>query len=230
MLIRQFRVSRPVLREAVSRLAAIGLLSVRHGSGTFVARRDWLSSCTKLAGSAMAIEPKELLQFVEFRRVLESYAARRAAEVATREQALALDQTLEEALGVAGRGSKRAMQADFQFHCMLVEIGGNRLMRSLLELLQEFILVSMVRTRPPTLSDPESAVIHRNIAKAIRDRSPRAAERAVHAHMDLVIKRLNAISGLRKTRGQPAAAGRQMPNGRDSSERRPKPPRRTTCE
>jgi GntR family transcriptional regulator, transcriptional repressor for pyruvate dehydrogenase complex len=200
-LIKQLRVSRPVLREAVNRLAAVGLLSVRHGSGTFVARREWLASCTKLAGSAMAIEPKELLQFVEFRRVLESYAARRAAKAAQPEQVAALDRTLEEALGAAGRGSRRAMQADFRFHCMLVEIGGNRLMRSLLELLQEFIMVSMIRTQPPSLSDPESASIHRAIVQAIRDRSPQAAEHAVHAHMDLVASRLQAApAGEKATR------------------------------
>jgi len=189
-LVKQFQVSRPVLREAVSRLEAIGLLSVRHGSGTFVADREWLSSCIKLVGSSMAIEPRELLQFLEFRRVVEGYAARRAAAAAEPNQVAALDQLLEEALNMVPQGSSEAMLADFRFHCTLVEIGGNKLMRNVMELLQEFIMVSMMRAQPIVWVDPEGAGVHRAIMRAIRDRSPEAAEQAVHAHMDLLARRL----------------------------------------
>lgn len=193
-LVKQLQVSRPVLREAVNRLKAIGLLSVRHGSGTFVAERDWLSSCTKLVGSSMAIAPRELLQFLEFRRVVESYAARRAAAVAEPDQVAALEQLLEEALNGTPQGSSPAMQADFRFHCMLVEIGGNKLMRNVMELLQEFIMVSMMRAQPVVCVDPEGAGVHRAIMKAIQDHSPESAEQAVHAHMDLLAKRLAAAT------------------------------------
>ena len=194
-LVKQLQVSRPVLREAVSRLEAIGLLSVRHGSGTFVADREWLSSCVKLVGSSMAIEPRELLQFLEFRRVVEGYAARMAAAVASPSQVAVLEQLLEEALSIAPQGSSEAMLADFRFHCMLVEIGGNKLMRNVMELLQEFIMVSMMRAQPIVWVDPEGAGVHRAIMRAIRDRSPEAAEQAVHAHMDLLAKRLAAVDG-----------------------------------
>lgn len=220
-LMKQLGVSRPVLREAVNRLAAVGLLSVRHGSGTFVARREWLASCTKLAGSAMTIEPRELLQFVEFRRVLESYAARQAAQLATSEQIATLHQTLEESLAAAGHGTERAREADFRFHCLLVETGGNPLMRSMLELLHEFIMVSMARTQPPTLGDPESAAIHRAIVKAIRTRAPEAAERAVQAHMDLLTRRLEATpetetSPPPEAKRPPKRLPRKVPSGKRS--------------
>lgn len=208
-LMKRLRVSRPVLREAISRLAATGLLSVRHGSGTFVAEREWLSSCAKLAGSAMTIEPRELLQFVELRRALESHAARKAAALAGPEQVAALERTLEEALCVATQGSKRAMEADFRFHCMLVEIGGNPLMRNLLELLHEFILAGMVRTLPPAMVDPKSAAIHRAIVKAIADRKPDKAEQAVLAHMDLLAARLETPPAGRKRDNDADGAGKK---------------------
>ncbi len=218
-LLKQLRVSRPVLREAISRLAAIGLLSVRHGSGTFVAGREWLSSCVKMAGSAMTIEARELLQFVEFRRVVECYAARNAAQTATPEQVADLEQTLQEALGTATRGSERAMEADFRFHCLLVETGGNRLMRSLLELLHEFIMVSMMRTQVPTAADPESALIHRAIVRAVRAHAPRAAERAVCAHMDLLAKRLEGAPGDAGSSDREVSVARKRPAGRGPSRR-----------
>ena len=143
----------------------------------------------------MAIEPRELLQFLEFRRVVEGYAARRAAAAAEPNQVAALDRLLEEALNMMPQGSSEAMLADFRFHCTLVEIGGNKLMRNVMELLQEFIMVSMMRAQPIVWVDPEGAGVHRAIMRAIRDRSPEAAEQAVYAHMDLLAKRLAAVDG-----------------------------------
>lgn len=197
-LMRQLQVSRPVLREAVNRLAAIGLLSVRHGSGTYVAGREWLSSCTKLAGSSLVIGPRELLQFVEFRRVIEAYAAPRAAELITPAQLTELERLFETAMHIRPCAFREGVEADLRFHGMLIEIGGNALMRNIMELLHEFALASMMRTQPSAMLSAEGAQehnslslrVHSNIMQAIRDRSPQAAEKAIHAHMDLVAERL----------------------------------------
>lgn len=197
-LMRQLQVSRPVLREAVNRLAAIGLLSVRHGSGTYVAGREWLSSCTKLAGSSLVIGPKELLQFIEFRRVIESYAAPRAAKLITPEQEAELARLYERAVHLVPCSYEEGVEADLRFHTMLIEIGGNPLMRNIMELLHEFSLASMMRTQPGAMlsaaGSPEftsaSVEIHAAILSAIHSHSPEAAEQAIHAHMDLVVERL----------------------------------------
>ena len=73
-------VSRTVLREAISRLEAIGLLTVRRGRGMFIGDRHSLANCVRLVRSAMAITPGDLVQFTEFRRAVECYAAQRAAQ------------------------------------------------------------------------------------------------------------------------------------------------------
>jgi DNA-binding FadR family transcriptional regulator len=91
-------------------------------------------------------------------------------------------------------------------------------MRNLLELLHEFIMVSMMRTQPPTLVDPESASVHRAIVKAVRDHSPQAAEQAVLSHMDLVAKRLEAAAGA-ETPDAPRAVGRPKRAARQRSSR-----------
>jgi GntR family transcriptional regulator, transcriptional repressor for pyruvate dehydrogenase complex len=202
-LMQQLQVSRPVLREAVNRLAAIGLLSVRHGSGTYVAGREWLSSCTKLAGSSLVIGPQELLQFVEFRRVIESYAAPRAATLITPEQEAELERLFEKAVGITPRDFREGMEADLRFHGMLVEIGGNALMRNIMELLHEFALASMMRTQPGAMLNTENAQahtsasfkVHADIMAAMHEHSPEAAVRAINAHMDLVIERLKESEG-----------------------------------
>jgi DNA-binding FadR family transcriptional regulator len=73
---RDFSVSRPVVREALHRLQADGLVSSRQGSGTFVARvppRQIIKLAPK--GSIAGI-----LRTFEVRIALEGQAARLAAE------------------------------------------------------------------------------------------------------------------------------------------------------
>ena len=93
-LLKQFGVSRTVLREAVGRLETIGLVAVRHGQGMFVGDPDTLAGCLSLLRSAMAISPRDLTQFAEFRTALECHTARRSAELASPEDVAQLEAAL----------------------------------------------------------------------------------------------------------------------------------------
>ena len=90
----QLQVSRSVLREAVSRLEAQGVLNVRRGKGMYVGDRGSLSSCVRLVQSALTIATKDLMQVAELRRGIEVQAARLAAQRAAVEQALEKAQAL----------------------------------------------------------------------------------------------------------------------------------------
>jgi GntR family transcriptional repressor for pyruvate dehydrogenase complex len=215
-------VSRPVLREAVNRLAAIGLLSVRHGSGTYVAGKEWLSSCTKLAGSSLVIGRQEMLQFIEFRRVIESYAAPRAATMITLPQEGELEKLFETAVGIVPRTFEEGVEADLRFHGLLIEIGGNPLMRNIMELLHEFAVASMMRTQPEAMLNTATAQahnsasykVHADIMAAIRQHSPEAATKAIHAHMDLVVERLTASEGSEAAEWAPEQLPHPPPRGK----------------
>ena len=82
-LISQLGVSRTVLREAMIRLQAVGLVTIKRGVGTYVAEQDNLVKCARLARSAMAISSDELIRFVELREAIELHAARQAVRLAT---------------------------------------------------------------------------------------------------------------------------------------------------
>src|SRR5262245_45411202 len=69
-LVQQLQVSRPILREAISRLESLGLVEVRRGRGTFVADRNHLGSCVRFLHSALAIAPKDLIHFAELRTLV----------------------------------------------------------------------------------------------------------------------------------------------------------------
>jgi GntR family transcriptional repressor for pyruvate dehydrogenase complex len=188
----QLGVSRTVVREAVNQLESVGLLIVRRGRGMFVGHGSGLASCVKMLRSALALSPKELLQFTEFRRALECHAARRAAESATPEDLAAL-QTLCDEIDRADRDYLEAMQLDFQFHRRLMAITGNPLLSSVLEVVQEFVLAAMVRTTPQPRDRTQSHRRHQAIVRAIRTGNPDVAEKAMQDHMDRTVRLLEEI-------------------------------------
>jgi GntR family transcriptional repressor for pyruvate dehydrogenase complex len=199
-LSRQLGVSRTVVREAVSQLETLGLLSVQRGRGTFVGTGSSLTSCVKLLRSALALSPRELSQFTEFRKALECYAARRAAERATPED-LAELQTLCEEMDRAGRDDLEAMQIDFQFHRRLMAVTGNELMGRVLEVVQEFALASMVKTTPQPRDREQSHRRHQAIVRAVRAGDPEAAEKAMQAHMEHTLRLLEEMERRQKQTG-----------------------------
>ncbi len=196
----QLGVSRTVVREAVSQLESLGLLSVRRGRGMFVGEGSGLAGCVKMLRSALALSPKELTQFTEFRRAIECYAARRAAERATPEE-LAELATLCDDMDREGRDYLEAMRIDFQFHRKLMAITGNELMCSVLEVLQEYVLAAMVQTTPQPRDRAPSHRRHLAIVRAIRAGDPDAAEKAMEAHMEHTVRVLEDMQRRRKQAG-----------------------------
>lgn len=188
----QLGVSRTVVREAVSQLESLGLLSVQRGRGMFVGNWNGLAGCVKLLRSALALSPKELVPFTEFRMAIECYAARRAAELATPEDLAELQKLCDE-MDREGRDDLEAMQLDFQFHRRLMAVTGNELMCRVLEVVQEFVLAAMVQTTPKPRDRANSHRRHQAIVRAVRAGDPDAAEKTMHAHMDHTIRMLQAV-------------------------------------
>lgn len=188
----QLGVSRTVLREAIKRLQTDGLVTIRRGIGTYVADRSDLTNCLRLVRTAMALSPRELLQYVELREAVEVHAVRRAALEAT-------DREITEVEALCGEMEDEAqdwdvaMQLDLQFHLRLVDIGKNALMRGILEILHEHILEGMRRTTPQPRQCTMSRRVHMGIVEAVRNRDPDAAEAAIRDHMNILVRRLQEL-------------------------------------
>lgn len=189
-LVRQLGVSRPVLREAIGRLQSIGLLTVRQGRGTFVADRDALLGCVRLVRTALNISSADLIQFIELRAAIESQAVRRAAQRATEDEVEELDRLCRE-MDLQGLSYDEALVRDLKFHLKIVELGGNRLMLDVMEVIQELIVEAMARTSPEPRPRRYSRELHRAIVDGIRARDLNAAEAAVRRHMEAQCQRLS---------------------------------------
>ncbi len=190
-LVEQLDVSRTVVREAIRRLETIGLVQVRHGRGMFVGDPDSLAACVQLVRTALAISPRELIEFTELRSAMEVYAARKASQMAGENQLAELE-SLCERTDREQQNDEDAIRADFAFHQKLIEISGNQVMLNVMKVLQEFFLAAMA-TAPGKPGDRKvSRHLHQPILEAIRLRSPDAAEKAMQAHMEIDRARLAA--------------------------------------
>jgi GntR family transcriptional repressor for pyruvate dehydrogenase complex len=192
-LVRRLQVSRPILREAMTRLESLGLVTVQRGRGTFVADRDHLGSCIRFLQSALGIAPKDLIQFAELRTLIECFAARRAAERATPQDVAELAELCEQ-MDREDLDYLEAVRIDFQFHRKIVELSGNVLLANVIEVIHEHILAGMVETTPKPRDRSWSRPLHTAILRAIRAGDGAAAEKAMQRHMAAVVLRLTAAA------------------------------------
>ncbi|MBY0521948.1 MAG: FadR family transcriptional regulator [Gemmataceae bacterium] len=199
-LVEQLQVSRPVLREAISRLESVGLVTVRRGRGIYVGDRGSLSSCVKLVRTAMSIAPKEVLRLTELRTAIEVHAARLAAERATPEEVVELEELCRQ-MDREDVDHLEAIEFDFRFHRKIVAITGNEMMENIMHVIHEFVMAGMIHTTPNPRNRRNSKALHGAILDAIRSGDAEAAEKAMKAHMGMVSLRLEEADERRK---QPA--------------------------
>src|SRR5262249_51724835 len=188
-LLQQLHVSRPVLREALAQLQSVGLVVIERGRGIFVGDRGGLASCAELVGSALAISPRDLLKYAEVRWAIECYAARRAAELASPEDLAELEALLEQ-MDRPDQDYMESVRIDFRFHRKLIDIAGNEVMQNLMEVIHAFVMAGMVHTTPKPRDRGWSRGLHQAILDAVRSANPEAAEEAMRAHMEAVVRRL----------------------------------------
>lgn len=188
-----FGVSRTVMREAISRLKAEGLVSTRQGLGVFVA--------SARPPQVFCIDPstyddlEEVLRIVELRMGFEAEAAALAALRRTTADLKDMKQAID-AMNAAVEQNDLAggVAADVDFHGAICEATHSRyypaLFRSLSEFLRENISVSRDNSsRHHRVAQSQSE--HLAILKAIQARNPDEARGAVRTHLENTALRLN---------------------------------------
>lgn len=187
---RMFGVSRPVVRQALLRLGADGLVQARQGAGTFVMARpaDRLSHFTNPEHVA------EFLRAHEIRLVLEGSAARLAAERRTETELARIVAAQETCTREAQEGSL-SPEADLAFHASIAEATGNAYFSLLFAQLQEaisgFMSLSLQLTHTST-SKRITQVLHEHalILEAVQMREPEAAQISMRFHINQARRRM----------------------------------------
>jgi GntR family transcriptional regulator, transcriptional repressor for pyruvate dehydrogenase complex len=174
----QLGVSRPSLREALTVLETIGLVSVRAGSGVFVARSDLRGPIWRYADRCTPAD------VYEARLGLEGYAARLAA-MRVDEAAIARLNLCAEAMGSAYKQDDiiGIAAADAEFHDLIFELCGNPMLAAMYRPVREILVESQ---RLPMMHRDllgETVNEHRVIHDCIVGGDPVAAEEAMHLHI-----------------------------------------------
>lgn len=186
-------VSRTVVREAISRLQASGMVETRQGIGTFVL--DTPSETGLRIDPATIIVWRDVLSILEFRIGVETEAAGLAAARRTDEQLSEMRRALDAFDEGAKRSSDTAM-LDFKFHLLLMQASGNRYYIDVMTHLGTTIIP---RTRINTVRLAQLDQIdylkrisreHEDIYTAIARRDAEAARAAIRTHLSNSRERL----------------------------------------
>ena len=189
-------VSRTVVREAVAALRAEGLVVTRQGVGAFVAetpRRPFRIDTGELQSL------RDVIEVMELRTGVEVEAAGLAAERASASELRKIKDAFDAIAAAVARGDA-AVDQDFAFHCRIAEATGNPQFVRFLDYLGRFIIPRQT-IRINVGSPPERRAYleriqneHRDILRAIRERSPARARGAMRAHLANSRKRYQKLA------------------------------------
>lgn len=200
----QLQVSRGTVREAIQFLQALGLVDIRHGTGTFVAssaddrqqlRREWRRWTRR--------HTRRVHELLEVRRGLEAFAA----ELAAVRQAGPGLEAMQEALSqmrdaVPDNDVTALVESDLMFHRALCETAGNAALVELADALG----TKLLRERAAVWDIPgrarRSLNEHSRVDAAVRAGDSRRARAHVLAHLTSVERDIDSLVS------EPVQAGR----------------------
>lgn len=189
-LCEEFKVSRPVIRVALARLRAAGLIESKRGSGSYVTAGT--------AGDASGYSPfasiADIAKYYEFRITIESRSAALAAGRIDRRQIAALHEILGEIDAEIEQGILPG-QSDLAFHLLIAEISGNRFIAESLQMLRPhiFFVGRFVRSISPSGNlgrKRDMRMEHRRIVEALERGDAEAAARGMAQHIQASEKRI----------------------------------------
>ena len=177
------KISRASLRTGIGYLAAMGVMNVRHGVGTFVADGppELGRSSLSLLG---ALHGFQLWQMFEARRLLESSLAALAAERGREEHLTALAEEVTEMYATVDNPVEYLIH-DVRFHRTIAQASGNPILAALMETITSALYDDRRKTVERTTSLKESADMHREIYRAIRTKNGSEARAVMERHLKL---------------------------------------------
>ncbi|MFN8111414.1 MAG: GntR family transcriptional regulator [Thermoleophilia bacterium] len=172
-------VSRGPLREALGRLAAEGLVTIRPRRGAVVS----------------ALSHEEFLQAYQVREALETLAIRLAVPNLDEATLDAIDELVDQqALTVEGEQVDRFFELNSRLHQLFVDASGNATLQDMHGQLMAHMGRYQMRSLALRGTLRRSVSEHRAIARACRARDPERAERLLRQHIRVPQRRLESAS------------------------------------
>ncbi len=195
-LAKEFGTGRQCLREALSVLEAVGVLEVKHGSGTYV-KEGAPANLAKLSGEEReALNPFEA---TEVRRVLESSAVAMAAKRARPEDIALMEKMLTQLEAILADNSY-SMADNRDLHIVFIESAHNAVLSATAnDLISRTERLIWLAVKEKSLEVPGRAARylndHRQIIEAIKQGDSRKAALYMRHHWTHIEQDLRYIHG-----------------------------------
>lgn len=183
-------ISRPKLREALQVLEERGLVTTKHGEGTFVSALTGQAMLPALLALYGRHEPA-FFDYLEYRREQEAFAAGMAADRATKADKERIGGILKDLQAAWETEDHDASQlADFQLHSAIVDASQNatliHMMASVYELTRQGVFYN--REFLKTIDGSGKMLLDQHIAlgEAVINGDKDAARQAAFDHIDFV--------------------------------------------
>ncbi len=192
-IMRAFGVSRTVVREALSRLQASGMVETHHGVGTYALKPT--STGDFRVDPADIATVRDIVVILELRICLESEAAGLAAARRTDEQLANMREALDQFRAALEPGGD-TVTPDFRFHLLVAEATQNKYFADLMSHLGAAI-IPRTRINSAKLAHEDRVsylarvnLEHEDIYEAIRRQDAESARAAMRTHLSNSRERL----------------------------------------
>jgi GntR family transcriptional repressor for pyruvate dehydrogenase complex len=197
-----FGVSKPIAREAIRQLAAMGVVHIQQGKPTRVQALD-AAPLDRFYRFAVRGRANGLTEAVELRRILEPPIAAHSATRRSAEDVEKLELILvrmEDALGHVPRW----IEADLDFHEAIAASSGNRLLdfqiRGLRPVIREVMEIFNSREKRTKDDWRRTFERHVRVVEAIRAGDPAAAFAAMNKHFEAAEAAIAELANHREDR------------------------------
>jgi GntR family transcriptional repressor for pyruvate dehydrogenase complex len=175
------RVSRPSIREVLKALSIMGIVKSKQGQGTYLEAP--IGTIVGLRGGTFNLRERlDLVEVAEARSTIEpvvaSLAARRASDLELGEITKEL-QAMQDNL----KNPKVFLQHDLHLHLLILRACGNAVLRKMLTPVLEHLYSYRHKLRAYG-NPPHILLLHKNLVRALQERSSRAAHVAMSRHME----------------------------------------------
>jgi len=187
LLSEQFGVSRGILREALTQLQSQGYIRRKPKDGTYI--QEDIQNIMMNESVNDLLKQATYSDLLDFREALEMKMVERVIERATDEEI----KELVEGLGVAS-DEEIQHSMDHYFHYKLAQVSKNIFFMNFIDTYYDLITEIATNSNRDQSRRNQIADEHLSIANAILNRDKTAAREAVHHHMKMVEKKIEAIN------------------------------------
>ena len=199
-LAERFGIGRSSIREAIKIFQYLGILESRVPKGTFLCARSQIS--TEAITWAVLLGDDDMWEIIELREVIEQRAFQHLVKRCEQDpKALervlaALDlEVASMKTAVEASSIDRLVQADYNFHAVIIREGGNELFWAIFKTLHSFMQEEIRKTFEAIEDLMDVARDHQQITDMLRSADSAKASIRHGAHFARILKLLNPKGG-----------------------------------